>query len=188
MALAPQDHDDIVISFGDDEGSVSTPQVTKFEIVSQWKRVLQDFCQVEPLAGAYLENTTLQRGDFHSQPFPLRILFRGDCYFNHLQITQNPAYPKSLQDYLETILQTRVDLLFELMEASPGEAAAQSAARMSQKSSPAASFERDKEREPILALLAETFETTWVHTRTLQRQAPVIVSGDDDCEVESNED
>jgi DNA polymerase-3 subunit gamma/tau len=169
LDLPPTDHDDIVISFGDDPAQSKAPTVSKFELVAQWKRVLKDFSQIEPLAGAYLESTTLSRGDFNVTPFTVRIIFRGDSVFNYTQFTGSPAYPNTIQDYLETILQTRVDVLFELTEAAQGDALAQNEARLQTKSSPAAAFERDKEREPILAVLTETFEATWVGTKARQR-------------------
>jgi|GEM_PF-585637 len=168
-AAPPTDHDDIVISFGDEPVQPKAPKVSKFEIVAQWKRVQKDFSQLEPLAGAYLESTTLSRGDFNVTPFEVKIVFRGDCVFNYNQITSTPAYTTTIQDYLETILQTRVSVQLELTEATPGEAQAQNEVRMQTKSSPAAAFERDKEREPILAALAETFEATWLGTKARQR-------------------
>lgn len=141
--------------------------MTKFEIVNQWNRLQKDFCQIEPLAGAYLDGTVLQRGDFSTNPFPIKLVFRADNAFNHTQFTKNPLYPAGLLEYLETILQTKIDLSFELPSMPAGSAASQASTRPAFKSTPAASFERDKEREPILAFLAETFETTWQGTRSL---------------------
>jgi len=169
--------DEIVISFGDDANPAKAPTVSKFEVVSQWRRVQKDFCQVEPLAAAYLEGSTLQRGDFQTSPFPLRILFAGEQNFQYLQITQSPAYPKAIQEYLETILQTRVDLRIEIAvsDAQSQAAAAANPARQAM-TTPAAAFERDKEREPILAFLAETFETTWIGSKTLRRPASAALA------------
>lgn len=135
--------------------------------MNQWSRIQKDFCQVEPLAGAYLDGTVLQRGDFSANPFPVKLVFRADNAFHHSQFMQNGQYAISLQEYLETILQTRVDLRFELPALPAGSAEPGAANRSAFKSTPAAAFERDKEREPVLAVLAEIFETTWMGTRSL---------------------
>jgi len=172
-AMSAQGDEEIVISFEEEGSQSQTPTVTKFEIVSQWRRVQKDFCQVEPLAAAYLEGSTLQRGDFQSTPFPLRILFSAEQSFQHQQITQSPAYARSIQEYLEMILQTRVDLRIEIAAANPQTQASVANQARPVLTTPAASFERDKEREPILAFLAETFETTWVATKTLRHSNDV---------------
>jgi len=164
----------IALSFGDEEEVAlsPTPRYSKFEIVSQWKRVLKDFGQVEPLAQAYLDGTTLERGDFQQTPFPLRIFFRSDLQFQHSQFTQNPGYPQALRDYLETILQTRVDLRFELIKEAPGaETMAPNPNLYPHLAfSPAALFEKDQEKEPVLKSLATLFATTWIHTKAAPRK------------------
>lgn len=141
--------------------------MTKFEIVNQWNRVQKDFCQVEPLAGAFLDGTALQRGDFNTSPFPIKLIFRPEIYFQYEQFAKNSHYVSSLRDYLETILQTRVDLVIEQPVHTAASINSQNAARQQFKTSPAAAFERDKEREAILAFLEETFETIWQGTRSL---------------------
>jgi len=170
QAFAPitqSSHDDeVVISFGDEPSEQRAPSTTKFEVVNQWKRVQKDFCNVEPLAGAYLEGTSVQRGDYSTSPFPLKIIFRGDSAFNYTQISQSPAYIKMILEYLETVLQTRIDLRLELQAPAPGDIPVKRAQVRS-------SFERDKEREPILAFLAETFEANLVSSRSLAIVAKV---------------
>ncbi len=122
---------------------------------------------MEPLASAYLDGTVLQRGDFSENPFPIKLIFRADNAFQHAQFTKSSQYTTGLREYLETILQTRIDLRFDLPSLPAGAAGESIAAKPAFKSSPAAAFERDKEREAILAFLSETFETTWHGTRSL---------------------
>lgn len=164
----------VSLSFGDEEeiALAPAPRYSKFEIVSQWKRVLKDFGQVEPLAQAYLDGTTLERGDFQQNPFPLRIFFRSDLQFQYSQFTQNPGYPQALRDYLENILQNRVDVRFELMKEVAGADNITPTPNLYPHLafSPAALFEKDQEKEPVLKSLATLFATTWIHTKAAPRK------------------
>ncbi|HSQ43208.1 MAG TPA: DNA polymerase III subunit gamma/tau [Fibrobacteraceae bacterium] len=165
---APSPTDEVLISF-DDSPAAPSSGITKFELVNQWKRVCRDFCQMEPLAGAYLEETLLQRGDYQTTPFPLKVIFRADSTFNYQQFTRNPPYLRALDSYLETILGTQVDVRCEQQQPAPGENIQAHLSNQKILATPAATFEHDKEREPILQFLETTFETTWMESRALRR-------------------
>ena len=124
-------------------------------------------------AGAYLDGTILQRGDYATSPFPLKVIFKPDTAFNYSQISQSPAYVKMILDYLEMVLQTRVDLRLELQAFAAGQAPVERAQIRS-------SYERDKEREPILAFLAETFETSLIGSRTFSSTAKLSAPANDE--------
>jgi DNA polymerase-3 subunit gamma/tau len=169
VAPSPAPTEEFSISFGD-EPAPAGPQVSKFELVNQWKTVQKDFCQMEPLAGAYLDGTVLQRGEYNISPFAVKIIFRADNAFNFNQFTKSEFYKATLTDYLETILQTKVLVHIEPLAPSAVDATASPSPLVPRQSAPHAStWERDKSREPILQFLSETFEVTWLDSKSVRR-------------------
>ena len=154
---APPEADDFSIDF--DDVSVPSPQIPRFEIVSQWKRVVQDFYNSEPLVGAYLEETTLQRGDYQASPFELKIIFKHSQNFQYEQITKSPNYKNTLTEFLQNILGGDILLRYELLDPTPEELAELNAPKPSfSQPKPNLYWEKDLKEEAILQQLSQAFD------------------------------
>lgn len=175
--------DDITIDF--EESTPSKPQISRFEIVNRWKQVCQDFVQAEPLAGAYLENTILERGEFNVTPFPLKIVFRYASAFAYQQYQQSGAYQQTLQSYLETIIQNPISLSFDLLPPAPGEE--NPPTPTNHQSSTNLSWKNDLTAEPILQILTTIFETDHIATRKLRHTPEIPPSTEEDEENDAND-
>jgi DNA polymerase III subunit gamma/tau len=150
-----------------DEPAVSAPGLSRFDVEAQWKSLVNSFCEQEPLGGAYLQGTKLERGDYTLTPFPLTVHFRGSQQWQYNQFSTHPTYQTNLLEFLEQVLQTPVDLRLSLLAATPEEMA-QAQGGGTRSLSP---FEIDLKNEPIISTLLEIFEAEPVGMRRVPREA-----------------
>jgi len=120
------------------------------------------------MISAYLMSTTVARGDFKENPFKLQIHFYKDHRQSYEFFTDKLTGSEKrlkVQQYLETILDKKVDLQFTLLDE---EGAGQDEEHgFSNITSPRELYMKDFEKEPALKLLAELFLTE--HITTMKR-------------------
>lgn len=116
------------------------------------------------MAGSYLEGSRLERGDYGITPFPLQIHFTANLAWAATQFKENQDYPVRLKEYLESLLQTDIEL--SLSVETPSEDIAPRNA-LNQKAPSA--FERDYSEDSGLRLLVEIFKAELLSTKRIQR-------------------
>ncbi len=121
------------------------------------------------MISAYLMSTTVKRGEFESDPFELEILFYQDhkqAYDFFTDKTSGPEKQHKVLEYLETIINKKVDLRFTLLD-EKGEELSLEELGFSSLTSPRELFQKDLEKEPALKLLVELFHAE--HITTIKR-------------------
>lgn len=154
-------------SSDDDYSSEDGPALSRFDVETKWKELVHDFCEQEPLGGAYLQGSRIEKGDYTRTPFPLTVHFRGSKQWQYQQFSTHPTYQTNLLEYLEALLQTPVDLRLSLL-APTAEELAEAQGNPGRALSP---YEADLRNEPILATLAEIFEAEPIGSRRIVRES-----------------
>ncbi len=151
----------------EDYSSEDGPALSRFDVETRWKELVRDFCEQEPLGGAYLQGSRIEKGDYTRTPFPLTVHFRGSKQWQYQQFSTHPTYQTNLLEYLEALLQTPVDLRLSLL-APTAEELAEAQGNPGRALSP---YEADLRNEPILATLAEIFEAEPIGSRRIVRES-----------------
>ena len=149
-----------------DDSPDTVPGISRFDIESQWKHLVHGFCEQEPLGGAYIQGTQIQKGDYTLTPFPLTIHFKSVQQWQYNQFSTHPTYQTHLLEFLERTLQTPVDLRLSLLAPTPEEMA-QMSGGPARALSP---LEIDLQNEPIVSKLIELFEAEPVGMRRMIRE------------------
>lgn len=104
----------------------------------------------------YLDGTHLVRGDYEQSPLELTITFPSVNTFQYHQMQSHNSYLQQLGEYLENLLQFEVRLLLAIEPASE-----ETAIAPMELSGPQSDWNKDRHREQILQILADTFETIY---------------------------
>jgi len=161
---------DAAFATPDFDEPASSTAMSRFDVEAQWKKLVTSFCEQEPLAGAYLQATRLEKGDYTLTPFPLTVHFRGSQNWQYGQFSTHAKYQTHLLEFLESILQTPVDLRLSLLAPTPEELAESQGGPTRTLSA----FEIDLQNEPILSTLLEIFEAEPIGMRRVARESDFI--------------